>query len=121
MGPRFDHGASYGEPGASATGPGSPAAGEIAEERDPDEAEAELETPLAADFGENLVPEGSAGDKPRDRGGDGRDEDEDGGDAPAERGAEDIEVASPEEAAPAIGEEDDHPIKAAIAPGPDGS
>ena len=85
-----------------------PAAGEIAEERDPDEAEAELDFPLAADFGEGLVPDGPA-----------RDEGDD--EASAERGAEDIEVTSPEEAAPAIGEEDDHPIKAAIVPGPDGS
>jgi segregation and condensation protein B len=91
-----------------------PAAGEIAEERDPDEAadEAELEFPLAADFGEDLVPDGSAG------AGDG-DEEED--DVSAEPNAEDIEVAGPEEAAPGIGKEDDHPTKAALAPGPDGS
>jgi hypothetical protein len=30
-------------------------------------------------------------------------------------------VAGPEEAAPAIGEEDDLPVKAASAPAPDGS
>ncbi len=84
-----------------------PAAGEITEERDPDEAEdeAEHETLLAADFGENLVPDGPAGDEEED-------------DVSAGRGTEDIEVASPEEAAPAIGEEADYPIKAAIAPGP---
>ena len=85
-----------------------PAAGEIAEERDPDEGEAEPETLLAADFGENLVPDEPAGDEEEDN-------------VSAGRGAEDIEVASPEEAAPAIGEEDDYPIKAAIAPGPDRS
>ena len=86
-----------------------PAAGEIAEERDPDEDEAELEFPLAADFGEDLVPDGPVGDE-------GEDEDE----VSAEHGVEDIEVAGPEQAAPAIGEEDDHPVKAALAPDPDG-
>ncbi|MEE9209100.1 MAG: SMC-Scp complex subunit ScpB [Kiloniellales bacterium] len=86
-----------------------PAAGEIAEERDPDEDEDELETLLAADFGEDLVPDTPAGPA-------GDEEEED---VSAERGAGDIEEAGPEEAGPAIGEEDDHPVKAAIAPGPD--
>ncbi|MHA1151377.1 MAG: SMC-Scp complex subunit ScpB [Alphaproteobacteria bacterium] len=105
-----------------------PAAGEIAEDPDPDQAEdeAEFEIPLAVDFGEDLVPVVEAEDDSRDRGGEDRDqdqdrdEDEDGVDVPAGRGAEDIEVAGPEEAAPAIGEEDEHPVKAALAPGPDG-
>ena len=65
----------------------------------------------------------------RHRGGEDRDDDEDsdvdenedGVDAAAARGAEEIEEAGPEEAAPAIGEEDDYPVKAAVAPGPDGS
>ncbi len=106
-----------------------PAAGEIAEERDPDEDEAEFKIPLAADFGEDLVPGMGAEDGSRDRGGEDRDddrdrdedEDGDGVGAPAGRGADDIEVAGPEETAPAIGEDDDHPVKAAIGPGPEGS
>jgi len=79
-----------------------PAAGEIEQERDPDaaETEAEPETPLAAEFGEDLIP-----------GGPPVDEDED--DAPVSQGTSDIEVAGPEEAAPAIGEEDENPPKAA--------
>jgi segregation and condensation protein B len=92
-----------------------PAVGEIAEEPDPDEAE--FETPLAADFGEDLVQNAEAGEKSRDRGGEGRDEDED--DTASGRGAEDIEVAGPEEAAPAIAEDGGHPTKAAQAPGPE--
>ena len=89
-----------------------PAAGEIAPERDPDEEEDEetFGILLAANFGEDLVPDESAGAGERD-------EDDD---VPAERGTEGFEVAGPEEAPPAIGEEDDHPVKAAIAPGPDG-
>jgi len=106
-----------------------PAAGEIAEERDPDqdEDEAEFDIPLAADFGDDLVSVVEEVGASRDRGGDDRDndedrdEDEDGVDAEAGRGAEEIEVAGPEEAAPAIGEEDDYPVKAAVAPGPGGS
>ncbi len=85
-----------------------PAVGEIAEERDPD-VEDDEETfgiPLAADFGEDLIPEESAGDDEED-------------DISAPRGAEDIELAGPEEAPPAIGAEVDPPVKAAIAPGPD--
>ncbi len=92
-----------------------PAAGEIAEERDPDEDESEtdIETLLAVDFGEDLVPGREAGD--------GEDDEEDGEDGrPATRSVEDIEAAGPDEAAPAIGEEDEHPVKAAIAPGSDG-
>ena len=85
-----------------------PATGEIAEERDPDEDAATLEAPLAEDFGEDLVPEAEA-----------EAEDEEGDDTPAGRGGEDIEVAGPEEPAPAIGEEDDHPTKAALASGRD--
>jgi segregation and condensation protein B len=90
-----------------------PAAGEIAQERDPDDEDDEetFGIPLAANFGEDLVPDESAETGERD-------EDED--DIPAERGAEGFEVAGPEEAAPAIAEEDEHPVKAAIAPGPDG-
>jgi segregation and condensation protein B len=86
-----------------------PAIGEIAPERDPDEDtdEETFEIPLAANFGEDLVPDGSAADEEEDE-------------TPAEGGAEDIEVAGPEEAAPAIGEEDDQPVMAAIAPGLDG-
>lgn len=95
-----------------------PAAGEIAEERDPDEAEAEFELPLAADFGEDLVPDASSGAGPGAGPGAG-DEEED--DVSADGGAEDIELSGPEEPAPAIGEEDDHPIRAALAPRPDGS
>ncbi len=91
-----------------------PAAGEIAEERNPDEDEDEeaFGIPLAASFGEDLVPDGSAGPGERD-------EEED--DIPAERGADNIEVAGPQETAPAIGEEHDHADKAAIALDPDGS
>jgi len=79
-----------------------PAAGEIEQERDPDatETEAEPEIPLAAEFGEDLVPGGATVD-----------EDED--DAPVSQGTSDIEVAGPEEAAPAIREEDENPSKAA--------
>ena len=97
-----------------------PAAGEIAEERDPDEDEDEemLAIPLAANFGDQLVPEGAAGEGAGAGAGAGDEEDDD---VSAARGAEDIEVAGPEEAAPAIGEEDHHPIKAALALGPDGS
>jgi len=86
-----------------------PATGEIAPERDPDEDEDEetFEIPLAANFGEDLVPDGSAADEEEDE-------------TPAERGTQGFEVAGPEEAAPAIGEEDDHPVKAAIEPGLDG-
>ncbi len=86
-----------------------PAAGEIAPERDPDEDEDEetFENPLAANFGEDLVPEGPAAEEEEDE-------------TPAEGGAEEIEVAGPEEMAPAIGEEDDHPVMAAIAPTLDG-
>lgn len=93
-----------------------PAAGEIAEERNPDEdeAEAEFELPLAADFGEDLVPDASPDASPG-----AGDEEED--DVSADGGAEDIELSGPEEPAPAIGEEDDHPIRAALAPRPDGS
>jgi segregation and condensation protein B len=76
-----------------------PAAGEIAEERDPDEDEDEFETPLAADFGEDLVPDPEAGDESRDGSGEGR-----GGD---------------EDDAPTIDEEDSHPTKAALASGPE--
>ncbi len=103
-----------------------PAAGEIAEERDPDEDEDEetLEFPLAADFGEDLVPDGlpgaGAGSGAGSGTGSGAGDDEDD-EVPAQRGAEDIEVAGPEEAAPVIGEQDDPPVKAALAPGPDGS
>jgi segregation and condensation protein B len=90
-----------------------PAAGEIVQERDPDDEDDEetFGIPLAANFGEDLVPDESAETGERD-------EDED--DIPAERGAEGFEVAGPEEVAPAIAEEDEHPVKAAIAPGPDG-
>ena len=77
-----------------------PAAGEIEQERDPDGAETEPETPLTAEFGEDLIPGGPA-----------MVEDED--DAPVSRGASDIELAGPAEAAPAIGEEDEKPPKAA--------
>ena len=85
-----------------------PAAGEIEQERDPDaaETEAELETPLAAEFGEDLIPGGPDVDKA---------EDED--DAPVSLGTDDIEVAGLEEAAPAIGEQDENPPKAAQASG----
>ncbi len=85
-----------------------PAAGEIEQERDPDaaETEAELETPLAAEFGEDLIP-----------GGPDVDQAEDEEDAPVSRGTDDIEVAGPEEAAPAIGEQDENPPKAAQASG----
>jgi segregation and condensation protein B len=85
-----------------------PAAGEIEQERDPDaaETEAELETPLAAEFGEGLIPGGPDVDKA---------EDED--DAPVSLGTDDIEVAGLEEAAPAIGEQDENPPKAAQATG----
>ena len=80
--------------------------GEIAQERDPDEDEAELDDPLAAEFGEDLIPSGPA-------------EDEDEDDAPAARGATDIEVAGPQQAVPAIGEVEEHPPKAASASGGD--
>ena len=85
-----------------------PAAGEIGQERDPDaaETEAELETPLAAEFGEDLIP-----------GGPDVDQAEDENDAPVSRGTDDIEVAGPEEAAPAIDEQDENPPKAAQASG----
>ncbi len=85
-----------------------PAAGEIEQERDPDaaETEAELETPLAAEFGEDLIPGGPDVDKA---------EDED--DAPVSLGTDDTEVAGLEEAAPAIGEQDENPPKAAQATG----
>ncbi len=85
-----------------------PAAGEIEQEPDPDaaETEAELETPLAAEFGEDLIPGGPDVDKA---------EDED--DVAVARGTDEIEVAGPEEAAPAIGEQDEKPPKAAQAPG----
>jgi segregation and condensation protein B len=91
-----------------------PAAGEIAEERNPDEDEDEeaFGFPLAANFGEDLVPDASVGPGERD-------EEED--DIPSERGVDDIEVTGPQEAAPAIGEEHDHPVKAATALDPDGS
>ena len=72
-----------------------PAAGEIGQERDPDAAEAELETPLAAEFGEDLIP-----------GGPDVDQAEDEYDAPVSRGTNDIEVAGPEEAAPVIDEQE---------------
>ncbi len=85
-----------------------PAAGEIAQERDPDaaETEAELETPLAAEFGEDLIP-----------GGPDVDQAEDENDAAVSQGTDDIEVAGPEEAAPAIDEQDENPPKAAQASG----
>jgi segregation and condensation protein B len=90
-----------------------PAAGEIAEERDltEDEDEESFGVPLAENFGEDLVPDELAGAGERD---------DDDDDVPAERGTEGFDVAGPEEAAPTIAEEDDHPVKAAIAPGPDG-
>jgi segregation and condensation protein B len=103
-----------------------PAAGEIAEERDPDEDEAEFEAPLAGDFGEDLVPGAETEDEARDRSAqdrdvdEDRDEDEDGAGGPTGTGAEAIDVAGPEETAPAIGEEDGRAIKAAIAPSVDG-
>ncbi len=79
-----------------------PAAGEIEQERDPEETETEteLETLLAAEFGEDLIPDGPAAD-----------EDED--DTAVSQGTNDIEVAGPEEAAPAVAEEDENPPKAA--------
>ena len=83
-----------------------PAAGEVAEERDPDEAEPEI--PLAANFGEELLPEEAEPEA---------DQDEDENDGAAASGSEEIEVAGPDEAAPAIGETDSHPPKAAMAPG----
>jgi segregation and condensation protein B len=85
-----------------------PAAGEIEQEPDPDaaETEAELETPLAAKFGEDLIP-----------GGPDVDEAEDEDDVAMSRGTDDIEVAGPEEATPAIGEQDENPPKAAQASG----
>ena len=97
-----------------------PAAGEIAEERDPDadEAEFELETPLAKDFGEDLVPRAEDRDDDDD---DDPNQDDTKADGAVGIGIEDIEVAGPEAPAPAIGEEDERRIKAAIAPGPDGS
>ncbi len=81
-----------------------PAAGELAGD-DLDQTEAEL--PLAADFGEHLVP----GD------GEPRDDDEDD---PAMGGSGEIEVVGPDNAAPAQGETDARPPKAAVAPGRDG-
>ncbi len=85
-----------------------PAAGEIEQEPDPDaaETEAELETPLAAEFGEDLIPGGPDVDET---------EDEDA--AAVSRGTDEIEVAGPEEAAHAIGEQDENPSKAAQASG----
>ncbi len=81
-----------------------PAAGELADV-DLDQTEAEL--PLAADFGEHLVP----GD------GEPRDDDEDD---PAMGGSGEIEVAGPDNAASALGETDARPPKAAVAPGRNG-
>ena len=82
-----------------------PAAGEVAADDDLGETEAEL--PLAADFGEHLVP------------GDGEPHDDDEDD-PAMGGSGEIEVASPDDAAPARGKTDARPPKAAVAPGRDG-
>ena len=79
-----------------------PAVGEIEQERDPEETETEteLETLLAAEFGEDLIPNGPAADEYED-------------DTPVSQGTNDIEVAGPEAAAPAIAEEDENPPKAA--------
>ncbi|MCH8002547.1 MAG: SMC-Scp complex subunit ScpB [Proteobacteria bacterium] len=82
-----------------------PAPGELAADDDLDQTEAEL--PLAADFGEHLVP------------GDGEPHDDDEDD-PAMGGSGEIEVASPDDAAPALGKTDARPPKAAVAPGRDG-
>ena len=89
-------------------GGAGPAAVRMAEEPEAGGGEAGPGTVVAADFGGDLGPDEPAGDEEEDN-------------VAAGRGAEDFEVASPEEAAPAIGEEDDYPIKAAIAPGPDRS
>ena len=93
-----------------------PGPGEVTEDAG-DEALEENETltelPLAADFGEDLVPPAAPpAESP--------DEEEDG---PATGGSEEIERAGPDDAVPAIGEAeaDSQPSKAATAPGADGS
>ncbi len=93
-----------------------PAAGEAAADDDFGETEAEL--PLAADFGEHLVP----GDGEPDAGAaEPHDNDEpDDDDDPAMGGSGEIEVAGPDDAAPALSETDAQPPKAAVAPGRDG-
>ncbi len=83
-----------------------PAIGEVIEERDPEEAEPEI--PLPANFGEELLPEEVKSEA---------DQDEDDGDGATAGGTDEIEVAGPDDAAPAIGEIESHPPKAAVAPG----
>ena len=83
-----------------------PTAGEVPKERDPDETEPEI--PLAADFGEELLPEEIESEA---------DQDEDENEGTAASGSDEIEVAGPDESAPAIREIDNHPPKAAMAPG----
>ena len=87
-----------------------PTAGEVPEERDPDEAEPEI--PLAADFGEELLPEEMESEA---------DQDEDENEGTTASGSDEIEVAGPDESAPAIREIDSHPPKAAKAPGRESS
>ncbi len=107
-----------------------PAAGEVASEAaaDDDLDETEVELPLAADFGEHLVPgdgEPDAGaarhrDDAQTDGDEGPHDDEihdDDEDDPAISGSGEIEVAGPDDAAPALGETDAQPQKAAAAPG----
>jgi segregation and condensation protein B len=99
-----------------------PAAGEVAADDDLGETEAEL--PLAADFGEHLVPgdgEPVAGAaQPRDNEGPHDAGEPHDDDDPAMGGSGEIEVAGPDDAAPALGETDAQPPKAAVAPGRDG-
>ena len=90
-----------------------PGPGEAAEDEALEENETLTGLPLAADFGEDLVP-------PAAQPAESPDEEEDG---PATGGSEEIERASPDDAVPAIGEAeaDSQPSKAATAPGADGS
>jgi segregation and condensation protein B len=104
-----------------------PAAGEVADDlaADDDLGEIEAELPLAANFGAHLVPEDGEPDagaaQPRDaesHHNEGPHDDDE--DDPAMGGSGEIEVAGPDDAAPALGETDAQAPKAAVAPGRDG-
>jgi segregation and condensation protein B len=89
-----------------------PGPGEAAEDEALEENETLTELPLAADFGEDLVPAAEPAGSPEEE-----EDDPDTGDS------EQIELAGPDDAVPAIGEAeaDSQPSKAATAPGADGS
>lgn len=101
-------------------------AGLLADEPDADDDLGEAELPLAADFGEHLVPEDGepvAGSPAPHSDGEPHGDDEprdDDEDDPAPGGSAEIEVAGPDDAAPALGETGAQPTKAAVAPGTDG-